>query len=291
MTDKRQRWELMLPWEFEEAIAKLPVCFLPIGTVEWHGKHNTLGLDAVKAHELCMNAAVTAGGGVVHPPLFGGVGGLDKPATVVVEDELTWDAYLLRLWLERMLSEFQRLGFAAVILLTGHYGHNQQITVRETAARMSERLQMPILGTPEYWLALDVGYHGDHAGIGETSIMMKLRPDLVEMNRFEADASYGLGEETRVGSSPVIGEVYCNTITDRMAALARSMVNWDAGVLAGFVDAERAIISAQVRGWRLGPHPWAAWRNLSASGMREYGRLLVEGRFDEIRRLAGELSY
>ena len=44
----------MLPAEFRAAQASLPVCFLPLGTVEWHGEHNALGLDALKAHALCV---------------------------------------------------------------------------------------------------------------------------------------------------------------------------------------------------------------------------------------------
>ena len=107
------------------------------------------------------------GGGIVHPPLYGGMGGLNKPATVVMEGELSWDNHLLRPWLEKLCSEFQRQGFKAIVMITGHYGHNQQIVVREVAVRMTERLQIPVFGSPEYWLALDAGYYGDHAGIGE----------------------------------------------------------------------------------------------------------------------------
>ena len=51
-----------------------------------------------------------------------------------------------------------RDGFKAIIILTGHYGAAQQIIVREAAVRMSRALAVPVLGTPEYWLALDVGY-------------------------------------------------------------------------------------------------------------------------------------
>ena len=76
------QWELMLPEEFRAAMNALPVCFMPLGTVEWHGELHALGLDSLKAHALCVRAAQKAGGGVVHPPLYGGMGGLDEPATV-----------------------------------------------------------------------------------------------------------------------------------------------------------------------------------------------------------------
>ena len=36
---------------------------------------------------------------------------------------------------------------------------------------------------PEYWLVHDAGYLGDHAGIGETSLLWFLIPELVRMER------------------------------------------------------------------------------------------------------------
>jgi creatinine amidohydrolase len=282
------QWERMLPAEFRAAVDALPVVFLPLGTVEWHGEHNCLGLDALKAHALCALAAKKAGGGVVHPPVYGGMGGLDKPATVVMEPELTWDNYLLRPWLEKLCSEFHRLGFQAIIILTGHYGHNQQIVVRETAARMSERLQIPVLGTPEYWLAQDAGYLGDHAGIGETSLMMYLLPDLVDIRRIRTDPEYGANDAIEKGSSPELGKRYAELITDRLSKVAKAMPRWSEANLEAFIRAERALVSAQVKGWRKGP-PWAAWQHIPERGLVHYGAYLVEERFDEIERMAAKL--
>jgi creatinine amidohydrolase len=259
---------------------------LPLGTVEWHGEHNALGLDALKAHALCVAAAEQAGGGVVHPPLYGGMGGLDKPATVVVEPELAWENYLLRPWLEQLLYEFYRQGFRAVILLTGHYGHNQQIVVRETAARMAERLRVPILGTPEYWLAHDVGYLGDHAGIGETSLLWYLQPDLVALNRIDSDPEYGRDGRIRQGSSPELGQRYAKLIAERLASLAKAMPTWDDAQLDHFIAAERALVAAQVKGWRT-QGPWTAWSKLREH--THYGEWLVAGEFDRIIAMAKEL--
>jgi creatinine amidohydrolase len=283
------QWERLLPAEFRRAVEALPVVFLPLGTVEWHGEHNALGLDALKAHRLCVLAARQAGGGVVHPPLYGGMGGLDKPATVVVEGEYDWDNHLLRLWLEKLCGEFHRQGFRAVIMLTGHYGHNQQIVVRETAARMTERLQIPVLGTPEYWLAQDAGYLGDHAGIGETSLMLWLFPELVRLDRLRVDPDYGRTDAIEAGSSPELGRVYTELIVTRLARLARAMPEWDAAARAAFVRAERALVSAQVNGWRSNG-PWAAWRRMFSGELTGYGQFLPDQRFDRIEEMAQWLN-
>jgi creatinine amidohydrolase len=276
----------MLPDEFRKAAEALPVCFLPLGTVEWHGEHNALGLDALKAHALCVAAARSAGGGVVHPPLYGGMGGLDQPATVKIEPEMSWENSLLRPWLEKLCMECHRQGFRGIIILTGHYGHNQQIVVRETAARMTERLQIPVLGTPEYWLALDAGYLGDHAGVGETSLLWHLHPDLVAIGRIDRDPVYGKNGKIRDGASSDLGRRYADLIVDRLSQIARTMPEWTAGQVDAFAASERAIVSSQVRGWRL-DGPWAAWQHLDR--IEAYGRLLVEADFDRIGKLAAEL--
>src|SRR2546427_13120524 len=82
MTDEQKvQWERLLPREFREAVARLPVVFLPLGTVECHGEHNALGLDALKAHALCAGAAGEAGGGV-RSPVYGVIGGVGFAAAV-----------------------------------------------------------------------------------------------------------------------------------------------------------------------------------------------------------------
>jgi creatinine amidohydrolase len=219
------------------------------------------------------------------------MGGLDKPATVVMEGELAWENYLLRPWLEQLCYEFHRQDFRAVILLTGHYGHNQQIVVRETAARMTERLQIPVLGTPEYWLAHDAGYLGDHAGIGETSLLWHLAPELVDIARIRNDPEYGATDAIEKGASPERGQRYAEIIETRLAAVARAMPSWDAPTRAAFARAERALVCAQVTGWRVAQDPWAAWQRLAKGerNLTRYGEFLAEGRFTEIEAMASRL--
>jgi creatinine amidohydrolase len=287
--DRNVQWERMLPAEYRAAVAALPVVFLPLGTVEWHGEHNALGLDSLKAHALCVEAVRRAGGGVVHPPLYGGMGGLDKPATVVLEPELAWENYLLRPHLEQLCYEFHRQGFRAIVIVTGHYGHNQQIVVREVGARMTERLQIPVLGTPEYWLAHDQGYLGDHAGIGETSLLWHLHPDLVDIERIREDPEYGATPDIERGSSPERGKRYAECIISRLAALAHAMPGWDNQTREAFSRAEHALVRAQVKGWRT-TGPWAAWGELIQHGLTQYGELLVGERFAEIEQMASRLA-
>ncbi len=51
------QFEELFPWEFAQAIAAAPICYLPLGVLEWHGEQNAVGLDAIKAHTICVRAA------------------------------------------------------------------------------------------------------------------------------------------------------------------------------------------------------------------------------------------
>ena len=97
---------------------------------------------------------------------------------------------------------------------------------------------------------------------------------------------YGKNDTIKNGASPELGKAYAECITGRLATLACAMPDWDADTRAAFIDAERALVSAQVRGWRE-TAAWHAWQKPEA--MKIYGPRLIEGDFEAIKEMAGEL--
>jgi creatinine amidohydrolase len=283
------RLEHLRPRQIEAAMRACPTLFQPLGTVEWHGLHNIVGLDALKAHMLCVRAAQRAGG-LVAPPLFGGVGGLDQPHTFVMEPENDVFSVLLRPWVEKLCREAVRQGFRAVIVLTGHYGAAQQIVVRDLAVRMTRVLGVPVLGTPEYFLALDVGYVGDHAAWGETSLMMYLDPPSVDLSQLGKEPHQGVGgRDPKRFATRADGEKLAQSIVGRLASLARQMPTWDAATVRRFADAEAALVNRQMSLAADKKQLWAAWQNVAKGSFSDYGRLLVERRFEDIVALVEKL--
>lgn len=283
------RLEHLRPREIDEAMQACPTLFQPLGTIEWHGLHNVVGVDALKAHALCVGAARRSGG-LVAPPLYGGVGGLDQPHTFVMEPENDLFSVLLRPWVEKLCHEAARQGFRAVIVLTGHYGAAQQIVVRELAVRMTRVLGIPVLGTPEYWLALDEGYFGDHAAWGETSLMMHLDPPSVDLSRLGDEPHRGVGgRDPKRFATREDGRRLAETIIGRLALLARQMPAWDAATVRRFADAEAALVSRQMTLAAQTRQLWAAWRHVAEGKVSDYGKLLVEQRFEDIAALADKL--
>jgi creatinine amidohydrolase len=279
--EREVRLEFLRPKEIDEAQAACPTIFQPLGTIEWHGVHNVVGVDSVKAYALCVRAA-QKGGGLVAPALYGGVGGLNQPHTFVMEPENSVFSNLLRPWLEQLCREMARDGFRAIIILTGHYGAAQQIVVRETAVRMSRALAIPVLGTPEYMLAMDVNYAGDHAAWGETSLMMHLYPDTVDLSRLGEPPHRGVGGRDPRESSAEDGRAITEKIVSRLATLAKNMPTWDAKKLDAFIDAEASLVARQLSAPRGKDAIWTAWRNIG-SAMRDYGKQLAEEDFEQIK--------
>ena len=283
------RLEFMRPDAIDSAIASCPTLFQPLGTIEWHGLHNAVGLDALKAHALCVHAA-EQGGGLVAPPVFGGIGGLAEPYTFVIDQDDGYDSRVFRGWLERLCTETKRNGFKAMIILTGHYGAGQQILVREVAVRMSKLLNMPILGTPEYMLALDEGYTGDHAAYFETSLMMHLYPEAVNLDALGDPPHRGVGgRDPKEFANAEDGKRFADAIIGRLAHLARSMPTWDQTILDGFIAAEQALVNRQMTLAGQSGQAWTAWRSIGGGGFKQYAALLVKGRFEEIIALTREL--
>ncbi len=282
------RLEFLWPKELKEAQTKCPTIFQPLGTIEWHGVHNVVGVDSMKAHALCVRAA-QKGGGLVAPALYGGVGGVNQPHTFIMDPENNVFSRLLRPWLEQLCREMARDGFRAIIILTGHYGAAQQIVVRETAVRMSRALGIPVLGTPEYTLALDVDYTGDHGAWGETSLMMHLYPDTVDLSRLGEPPHKGVGgRDPKTEASAEDGRKITKTIVSRLAILAQKMPTWDYKTLDSFIDSEATLVARQLSAPRGKDSVWTAWRNIG-SAMRDYGKQLVEERFEEIKSSVAEL--
>lgn len=283
------RLERLRPQEIQDRMNACGTLFLPIGTIEWHGLHNVVGLDAIKAHMLCIRAA-QRGGGLVAPPLFGGVGGLNQPHTFVMEPEDQIYSVLLRPWLEKLTMEAARQGFKAVIILTGHYGAAQQIVVREVGARMTRCLGIPVLATPEYILALDEGYLGDHAAWGETSLMMYLDPPTVDLSRLGEPPHQGVGgRDPKQFANAEDGRRLAEAIIRRLARLSLEMPSWDAASVRAFADAEAALVQRQQELAAQTGKVWTAWRNIGKGVLHRYAECLIERRFDEIKAMAEKL--
>lgn len=228
MCPKEVRYELLHPDELDRIVRKRPIAYIPLGSLEWHGRHLPLGNDAIKAYEICLRAAKITGG-VVFPPIYWGAECLKLRAIGIRDGTVDIDYFVFKAFLLDIVRRVMKQGFRVIVLLTGHYSREQVSAIKEVA-EMCERItesvkpkgtpSVRIIALPEYELALDLGYHGDHAAKWETSILMYLRPELVDMKKL-TDLLGIDGEDPRKKASKELGEKVVTLIISRLCELVR----------------------------------------------------------------------
>jgi len=238
-------YEQMLPYEIVERRTKHPVAYLPLGGIEWHGEHLATGNDALKAHRLCQLAAAK-GGGIAFPPLWYGEprdlrlmetshdrdgrirGKMKLPAanfklgvfgTTGDEQLASYQRLLMH-----VLIQIRTLGFKAIVIVTGHYPIREW--AQPVACEFNKRFK-----DCQAWAGIEYHYgpggkpsarvSGDHAAKWETSYLMHLRPECVDMSVFlgrsPKEKLIGvMGDDPRTTASRELGRQACRLIVDGM---------------------------------------------------------------------------
>jgi hypothetical protein len=119
--------------------------------------------------------------------------------------------------------------------------------------------------------------------------MMHLHPKYVRMDRIASDPQYGKDDRIISGASADRGGKYTETIVERLSTLAVIMPLWDGSTIEDFVQAERAMLNAQVKGWRSTGSRNTAWKRMAQGEHIGYGRMLARARFDELKSMAEKL--
>ncbi len=192
------RFEEMFPWEIAAAMAAAPVCYLPLGVLEWHGEHNAVGLDGIKAHAVCEVAARQAGG-IVVPPLWWGAderedlpdgsyltGGIETGERYHVPGSMFWlrPETFYNLLLD-IFESMRRRGFRVIVVVAGHWSPRVYLpTVRAAgAALLAAHPELKWLLVTDQEIVPDLDYPYEHAAGGETSLLLAIRPDLVALDQ------------------------------------------------------------------------------------------------------------
>jgi creatinine amidohydrolase len=183
------------------------VVYIPIGTLEWHGFHNPTGADSIQAEGLAIMCA-QQGGGLVFPPLYYGENRLEALMEANAQDRdliaegmgLSPDNFLperqpfpateqalnYHKLLIHILAEAESLGFEVGVLVAGHYpliDHARAAVLQFNQREYSKRHGMLAWAFVDYLLVRDqYAQAGDHAAGWETSHVMALYPETVDLS-------------------------------------------------------------------------------------------------------------
>jgi creatinine amidohydrolase len=159
---------------------------VPVGSTEQHGPHGPLGTDALIPTEIAGRMAPGVGA-LVAPTVNYGLSYPHAGFTGVAYLRMSTFAALI----EDLCDQLSRMGFRRIVFLNGHYDNTYAIAYACAAAADAGRLVAGTHAFPvNYWDAMTPDEaaeffdpaNGLHANKGETSAVMAINPDWVDMD-------------------------------------------------------------------------------------------------------------
>lgn len=182
------RWDELTASDWPKAQERAAyTCILPIGILEKHGPHLPLGSDLIHVRELAARAARQEYA-VVFPDFFYGqiFEAEHQPGTFALPSRVVWDL------LDATVAEIARNGFKKIVIVNGHGGNPELLRffIQSQLERRRDYVVYYFDPEPdaeferkEKALRKSAPEIDMHAGENETSLLMYLRPDLVQMDR------------------------------------------------------------------------------------------------------------
>lgn len=232
------RYELMLPHQIRTAIERNTPVVLPLGVLEYHGEQMGVGMDTIAVVKM-LELVEQQRDIVILPPFYYGAASyaVEPPegngSLQVAGDKLFPFA-------EALFTSLLRVGFRNIHFFIHHQSENfaagmpTDLAFKSAArqaifaflerergegwwgkSQMADYYDQHATGDdPFNWIkghplmapAIIAQYPFDHAGIGETSLMLSLCPEIVELDRLDTrrwytatakDASKALGDNGR----------------------------------------------------------------------------------------------
>lgn len=247
----KYRYEELTWPEVREAVAQNRVAVLPVGTTEQHGPHLPLVTDVLTASEMSRLAVERIPDeAVLMPPVYYSFNEhhMDFPGTIAVPGET-----VVR-YVTAVGTSLARHGFRKILIVNGH-GSN--VPFLDIAARNITNETPAIAAMASWWSLIPTDlltrlreseYPGGmaHGCELETSVLLHLRPDLVQMDKAQKDINFQpteffywdlqrpspiffqewfsrysktgtVGDPTKATAAK--GEAFVNAVVERLAAL------------------------------------------------------------------------
>ena len=164
----------------KEYLSHSDMVIIPLGSTEQHGPHLPLGTDFFEAFETCKKISQQTGV-IVAPVVMSGYSVYHSgfPGTLSLKPET----------MARVLFETAEIlikyGFRRFMFFNYHGGNTvaEQMVIHRINHQTSAKAVQIGIGASYMEESEEAAPFDYHAGIGETSIMLYLRPDLVDMDK------------------------------------------------------------------------------------------------------------
>ena len=175
--------------EVETFLKKHHTVIIPTGATEQHGPHGPLLTDVLVPQEIARRIAPTIGA-VVAPPINYALSYPHVGFTGLVHIKIPTFMALV----EDLCASFTTMGFKRIIFLNGHYDNTYAIAY--ACANAAYNMPKDVKAFPlNYWDGLtaeDIAEwsglkNGLHANLAETSAVLRINPNLVDMDNANAE--------------------------------------------------------------------------------------------------------
>jgi creatinine amidohydrolase len=165
--------------ELEAFLKEHQTVIVPVGSTEQHGPHGPLATDTLVPSEIARRIAPQVGA-VVGPAVTYGLSYPHIGFTGVVSLRQSTFAALI----EDLCANYARMGFRRIIFLNGHWDNTHPIAY--ACANAAERMPADARAFPiTYWESMNSAETAEffvlHANRSETSAVLAINPDLVDM--------------------------------------------------------------------------------------------------------------
>jgi creatinine amidohydrolase len=216
--------------------ATAPVAYLPWGSLEWHGPHLPFGVAGLIAESITERVAQRVGGVLLPTTWWSG-------DTVPHRDSLSLPNQTPATLWDGIFSELARAEWRVIVVISGHYVYSHDLILMEAAERAIKTYQLPVLAIPP--LALVDEAMLDHSALWETSLIMALRPDLVDLTKLGSapinpTTSSVIGRDPRGSASVSIGNSAVSLAVERLCtAIGQLLAEGDSKPLLALYERRR----------------------------------------------------
>ncbi len=196
-------YEAMRPTEIEAILENNPIVFLPWGALEYHGQHNPIGLDSIKAHHLCIDLAKQVGGLVM--PAVNLAANLIKsyPGHGFKKHSIEFSEQLIKTICEEYLGQLAEQDVKIIVLLSGHAGEPHLQILKDVAAEFNKKNPDKFCWTfAEFEIVPDSLLVANHSALGETSLQLHYAENTVDLSVLPKDRPITLQLDAVSGEDP-----------------------------------------------------------------------------------------
>ncbi|MDN5271314.1 creatininase family protein [Chloroflexus sp. MS-CIW-1] len=209
----------------QQIVTRTPVCWLPWATYTTYGNHLPFGTPGFITTAIVERAAQRVGG-VVYPVLW---------------RDLDLDINLFRQMLTARLTTVAGQAFQIAVVVGRSENTTDDLSIIEVAESAQHQHRILVLAVSPFELVDE--QMQDHGAIWETSLMLAIRPDLVDVNQI-VDHD---GQDVRHVASPSLGQQALHLAGERLAVAVRDLLERrDTSVIAALYQQRRVRYTSQL---------------------------------------------